>query len=128
MVHLLTNSLKRSSYYEADYRQSAALIRARRPFLFRNIMTGTGIAMFAVGVCTFFSCAVPQVFSFCLLVRINLTDCLSSRLHPPSRRSRQVRRRHYPRCAAAEPDRRPKESPGLRQWDEVMTLRFETET
>ncbi|KIV89798.1 hypothetical protein PV10_07173 [Exophiala mesophila] len=56
----LRGLLKRSSYYDSDYRQSAALIRARRPFLFRNILTGTGIAMFAVGVFVFTLKAVGQ--------------------------------------------------------------------
>lgn len=43
--------LKRSSYYDADYRQSAALIRARRPYIFKNALTGSVIAAFAIGVC-----------------------------------------------------------------------------
>ncbi|RMZ89616.1 hypothetical protein DV736_g3158, partial [Chaetothyriales sp. CBS 134916] len=42
--------LKRSSYYENDYRQSAALIRARRPYLVKNAVTGIAIAGFAIGV------------------------------------------------------------------------------
>jgi cytochrome c oxidase assembly factor 3 len=46
-------SLKRSSYYEADYRQSAALIRARRPYIFKNLATGFVIIGFAVGVCEY---------------------------------------------------------------------------
>jgi hypothetical protein len=43
--------LKRSSYYEADYRQSPALIRARRPYLVKNAITGVAIMSFAFGVC-----------------------------------------------------------------------------
>jgi cytochrome c oxidase assembly factor 3, fungi type len=43
--------LKRSSYYESDYRQSAALIRARRPYLVKNAITGIAITSFAIGVC-----------------------------------------------------------------------------
>jgi cytochrome c oxidase assembly factor 3, fungi type len=43
--------LKRSSYYDSDYRQSAALIRARRPYIFKNALTGVAIAAFAIGVC-----------------------------------------------------------------------------
>ncbi|RMD39566.1 hypothetical protein DV735_g5562, partial [Chaetothyriales sp. CBS 134920] len=42
--------LKRSSYYDSDYRQSAALIRARRPYLLKNTITGIAIAGFAIGV------------------------------------------------------------------------------
>lgn len=44
--------LKRSSYYENDYRQSPALIRARRPYLVKNAITGIAIMSFALGVCT----------------------------------------------------------------------------
>jgi cytochrome c oxidase assembly factor 3, fungi type len=47
----LVSRLKRSSYYESDYRQSAALIRARRPYLFKNMATGAAIFSFALGVC-----------------------------------------------------------------------------
>lgn len=43
--------LKKSSYYEADYRQSPALIRARRPYLVKNAITGVAIMSFAIGVC-----------------------------------------------------------------------------
>ncbi|KAL8920173.1 MAG: hypothetical protein Q9208_006419 [Pyrenodesmia sp. 3 TL-2023] len=42
--------IPRSSYYTKDYRQTAALIRARQPFLVKNIFTGLGIASFAIGV------------------------------------------------------------------------------
>jgi hypothetical protein len=45
-------SLKRSSYYDSDYRQSAALIRARRPYLFKNMAVGSAIFVFVIGVCT----------------------------------------------------------------------------
>lgn len=43
--------LPRSSYYDKHYRQSAALIRARQPFLIRNIATGVGLCAFTVAVC-----------------------------------------------------------------------------
>jgi len=52
--------LKRSSYYESDYRQSAALIRARRPYIFKNLATGAAIMGFAVGVFAFTLNAVGQ--------------------------------------------------------------------
>lgn len=52
--------LKRSSYYKPDYTQSAALIRARRPYLFRNTITGVCIASFAIGVFAFTLRAVGQ--------------------------------------------------------------------
>jgi len=52
--------LKRSSYYQPDYSQSAALIRARRPYLFKNIATGAGIFAFTIGVYWFTINAVGQ--------------------------------------------------------------------
>ncbi|KAI2621247.1 hypothetical protein GGR54DRAFT_639380 [Hypoxylon sp. NC1633] len=39
-----------SSYYDRRFRQSPALIRARRPYLFKNAMVGTVAAAFALGV------------------------------------------------------------------------------
>lgn len=44
--------LKRSSYYTPDERSGAALLRARRPYLFKNAVTGIAIFGFAIGVCT----------------------------------------------------------------------------
>ncbi|ETN37280.1 uncharacterized protein HMPREF1541_08271 [Cyphellophora europaea CBS 101466] len=52
--------LKRSSYYENDYRQSPALIRARRPYIFKNAITGVAIMSFALGVFAFTLKAVGQ--------------------------------------------------------------------
>ncbi|KIX01580.1 uncharacterized protein Z518_09306 [Rhinocladiella mackenziei CBS 650.93] len=52
--------LKRSSYYDSDYRTGAALYRARRPYLFKNIITGVSIFTFAVGVFAFTLKAVGQ--------------------------------------------------------------------
>ncbi|EXJ57087.1 hypothetical protein A1O7_07431 [Cladophialophora yegresii CBS 114405] len=43
--------LKRSSYYNPDYRTGAALLRARRPYLVKNTLTGIAIFGFAIGVC-----------------------------------------------------------------------------
>ncbi|KAK5940431.1 hypothetical protein PMZ80_006846 [Knufia obscura] len=56
----LSGILKRSSYYKPDYTQSAALIRARRPYLFKNTITGICIASFAIGVFAFTLRAVGQ--------------------------------------------------------------------
>ncbi|KAI1660879.1 hypothetical protein F4813DRAFT_266581 [Daldinia decipiens] len=39
-----------SSYYDRRFRQSPALIRARRPYLFKNAVVGSAVAAFAVGV------------------------------------------------------------------------------
>ncbi|KAL8761537.1 MAG: hypothetical protein Q9184_002357 [Pyrenodesmia sp. 2 TL-2023] len=52
--------IPRSSYYTKDYRQTAALIRARQPFLVKNIFTGLGIASFAIGIYAFTISAVAQ--------------------------------------------------------------------
>jgi hypothetical protein len=49
--------LKRSSYYDSDYRQTAALIRARRPYVFKNAFMGLAIGGFAIGVC---ECPFPS--------------------------------------------------------------------
>lgn len=57
---IIRGILKRSSYYNPDYTQSAALIRARRPYLVRNTATGIGIASFAIGVFVFTLKAVGQ--------------------------------------------------------------------
>ncbi|KAI2635129.1 hypothetical protein GGS21DRAFT_490344 [Xylaria nigripes] len=39
-----------SSYYDRQFRQSPALIRARKPYIFKNAVVGTAVAAFAVGV------------------------------------------------------------------------------
>ncbi|MCJ1324013.1 hypothetical protein MMC10_000675 [Thelotrema lepadinum] len=52
--------LPRSSYYTKDYRQTAALIRARQPYLIKNIFTGAGLFAFAIGVYSFTFAAVKQ--------------------------------------------------------------------
>ena len=41
-----------SGYYDRNHRQSAALIRARRPYLFKNAVLGAGITAFTLAVCT----------------------------------------------------------------------------
>ncbi|PUU84308.1 hypothetical protein B9Z19DRAFT_1070032 [Tuber borchii] len=38
--------LPRSTYYEPDQRQGASLIRARKPFLIKNVITG--LVMFGI--------------------------------------------------------------------------------
>ena len=48
---LTASSLTRSSYYNPDYRTGAALLRARRPYLVKNTLTGVVIFGFAIGVC-----------------------------------------------------------------------------
>jgi cytochrome c oxidase assembly factor 3 len=51
---LYIHRIPRSSYYDQHYRQSAALIRARRPYVFKNALTGVSIFAFAIGVCMLF--------------------------------------------------------------------------
>ena len=45
--------IPRSSYYDKNYLQTAALIRARQPFLIRNIIGGTTLFAFAISVCKY---------------------------------------------------------------------------
>ncbi|KAF8854463.1 hypothetical protein BDZ45DRAFT_805787 [Acephala macrosclerotiorum] len=52
--------LPRSSYYDKHYKQSAALIRARRPYLVRNSLTGLGLFAFCIGVYSWTIKAVSQ--------------------------------------------------------------------
>ncbi|CAF9909353.1 MAG: hypothetical protein ALECFALPRED_005527 [Alectoria fallacina] len=52
--------LPRSSYYDKHYRQSASLIRARQPYLVRNIFTGLGLCSFTIGVYWYTINAVGQ--------------------------------------------------------------------
>ncbi|KAF2229324.1 hypothetical protein EV356DRAFT_456064 [Viridothelium virens] len=54
------SSIPRSSYYDKNYRQTEALLRARRPFLVKNALTGAGIFAFAMGVYAFTIRAVSQ--------------------------------------------------------------------
>lgn len=66
-MRLFTNalcSIPKSSYYDKNYKQSPALIRARRPYLVKNMITGVGIFAFTMGVCMctpFFSGTIPRV-------------------------------------------------------------------
>ncbi|KAI0136353.1 hypothetical protein BJ170DRAFT_677231 [Xylariales sp. AK1849] len=48
-----------SSYYKSNA-QSPALIRARRPYLFKNAVVGTGVAAFALGVYIYTIRAIGQ--------------------------------------------------------------------
>jgi cytochrome c oxidase assembly factor 3, fungi type len=48
---LMMASLPKSSYYDNHYRQTAALIRARQPYLIKNIITGTSLFALAIGIC-----------------------------------------------------------------------------
>ncbi|CZS88920.1 uncharacterized protein RAG0_00761 [Rhynchosporium agropyri] len=52
--------LPRSSYYDKHYKQSAALIRARRPYLIKNALTGLALFGFCGFVYSFTIRAVAQ--------------------------------------------------------------------
>jgi hypothetical protein len=52
LTNLATYSIDHSSYYTRQNAQSAALLRARRPYLVKNAITGLAVASIAVGVCT----------------------------------------------------------------------------
>ncbi|KAJ5082044.1 hypothetical protein N7532_011087 [Penicillium argentinense] len=49
-----------STYYGKDYRAGAALLRARRPFLVKNALTGFGLFAFTIGVYAYTIRAVGQ--------------------------------------------------------------------
>ncbi|KAJ5242483.1 uncharacterized protein N7469_000810 [Penicillium citrinum] len=49
-----------STYYGKDYRAGAALLRARRPFLVKNAITGFGLFAFTIGVYAYTIRAVGQ--------------------------------------------------------------------
>jgi hypothetical protein len=42
-----------STYYGKDYRAGAALLRARRPYLVKNTLTGIALFSFCIGVCMY---------------------------------------------------------------------------
>lgn len=44
-------SFQPSTYYDRRYRQSPALIRARRPYLVKNAVLGLALASLSVGIC-----------------------------------------------------------------------------
>lgn len=60
MLSLFFRDSFNSSYYGKDYRAGAALLRARRPYLIKNTLTGLGLCLFTVGVCTCFQPFGPR--------------------------------------------------------------------
>ncbi|KAF6220198.1 hypothetical protein HO133_003329 [Letharia lupina] len=52
--------LPRSSYYDKHYRPAASLIRARQPYLIRNMVTGLALCAFTIGVYSWTINAVAQ--------------------------------------------------------------------
>lgn len=52
LMCVYSNPVAGRSYYEADQRQGASLIRARKPYLVKNALTGLAIVSFTLSVCT----------------------------------------------------------------------------
>ncbi|KAL1870294.1 hypothetical protein VTK73DRAFT_2669 [Phialemonium thermophilum] len=52
--------IQRSGYYDRQWRQNEALIRARRPYLVKNAVVGAGIAALTVGIYLYTLRAVGQ--------------------------------------------------------------------
>ncbi|KAK4229091.1 hypothetical protein QBC38DRAFT_453537 [Podospora fimiseda] len=52
--------IQRSSYYDSKHRQSPALIRARRPYLFKNAVVGLGFTALALGIYAYTINAIGQ--------------------------------------------------------------------
>ena len=91
LTHILHHSVDHSSYYTRANSQSAALLRARRPYLVKNAITGLGVAGIAVGVCTSIS---PRLHSY----RGEGMLTPARHLHDQRRRPGRVRRRQGSRC------------------------------
>lgn len=71
-----------STYYGKDYRAGAALLRARRPYIVKNALTGFGLFVFSIGVCTYPS--VSKSLSPDLVPTIPTPDIMPP-IHPERR-------------------------------------------
>ena len=47
--------LPKSSYYDENYRASAALLRARQPYLVKNLIVGGSLLALTLGICWFYN-------------------------------------------------------------------------
>ncbi|KAJ5675807.1 hypothetical protein N7462_008704 [Penicillium macrosclerotiorum] len=56
----MASGIFNSTYYGKDYRAGAALLRARRPYLVKNALTGFGLFVFSIGVYAYTIRAVGQ--------------------------------------------------------------------
>ncbi|RAL07429.1 uncharacterized protein BO97DRAFT_429291 [Aspergillus homomorphus CBS 101889] len=56
----MASGIFNSSYYGKDYRAGAALLRARRPYLLKNAVTGLCLVGFTIGVYAYTIRAVGQ--------------------------------------------------------------------
>ncbi len=48
-----STGVDRSTYYDSKKRMTASLIRARKPYLWRNFFTGIALSGIAAGICSF---------------------------------------------------------------------------
>lgn len=55
MANSKTHYRSQSTYYDRRLRQGPALVRARRPYLFRNAATGLGLFALVSGICMIYS-------------------------------------------------------------------------
>ncbi|OAA77991.1 Coiled-coil domain-containing protein 56 [Akanthomyces lecanii RCEF 1005] len=60
IARLTLNSNPHSTYYDGRLRQGPALIRARRPYLFKNAFTGLGLLAVVGGIYYYTLKAVGQ--------------------------------------------------------------------
>ncbi|KAJ5247019.1 hypothetical protein N7468_002002 [Penicillium chermesinum] len=56
----MANGIFNSTYYGKDYTPGAALLRARRPYLIKNAVTGLGLVAFTLSVYAYTIRAVGQ--------------------------------------------------------------------
>ncbi|RAH46982.1 uncharacterized protein BO66DRAFT_437783 [Aspergillus aculeatinus CBS 121060] len=56
----MASGIFNSTYYGKDYRAGAALLRARRPYLVKNAITGLCLVGFTIGVYAYTIRAVGQ--------------------------------------------------------------------
>ncbi|PLB44739.1 hypothetical protein P170DRAFT_439990 [Aspergillus steynii IBT 23096] len=56
----MASGIFNSTYYNKDARPGAALLRARRPYLFKNAATGLALVAFTIGVYSYTIHAVGQ--------------------------------------------------------------------
>ena len=48
-----STGVDRSTYYDSKKRMTASLIRARKPYLWKNFFMGIALSGIAAGICTF---------------------------------------------------------------------------
>lgn len=76
--------IPKSSYYDKHYRQTAALIRARQPYLVKNIFTGIGLFSFVIAVCEF----GITILSFSVILSVQADMSTHRLVHNPCGLSR----------------------------------------